>query len=240
MNIILSGYGRMGHEVESVAFNRGHVIVARLNDSKDWAELNKSQIDNSIVIDFSLPASVLDVYNYCFQHHLPIVSGTTGWLSNWDKVMEDCKQNNGTFFYASNFSLGVNIFFHLNQHLAEIMGKLTNYHPSITETHHIHKLDAPSGTAISLANQLIANNPKLEQWTLNTDFSDHELPVTSLREGEVPGTHVITYKSDEDEISIEHRTKNRRGFALGAVLAAEFVAGKTGVFSMKEMLKDLI
>ncbi len=240
MNIILSGYGRMGHEVETVALERGHTLVARLNDAEDWNGLNPSEIKNTVVIDFSLSESVLSVYGYCFQHQLPIVSGTTGWLEHWDTVVSDCQKNKGTFFYASNFSLGVNVFFHLNQQLAQIMGKLTNYQPSITEVHHIYKLDAPSGTAITLANQLIEQMPSLKKWTLQSERPSTELPISSFREGEVPGTHVVTYESDEDVISIEHRAKNRKGFALGAVLAAEFAAGKSGIFSMKDMLKELI
>jgi len=240
MNIIISGYGRMGKQVEQVALGRGHQILTRIEDGTGWKQLSFSPADKPVVIDFSLPEAAVEIYTRCFKLGLPIVSGTTGWLDRWEEVVTDCQRNNGTFFYASNFSLGVNIFFEVNQKLAKIMGKLEGYRASITETHHVHKLDAPSGTAITIANQIIGQIPSLEKWILDSGVSKEQLCINSLREGEVPGTHVVSYESEEDVISIEHRAKNRRGFALGAVMAAEFVQGKTGLFSMKDMLTDLL
>ncbi len=240
MNIIISGYGRMGKQVEQVAIGRGHHILACIEDAQGWEQLTFSPEDQPVVIDFSLPEVAVEVYTWCFQNGLPVVSGTTGWLARWEEVVAHCRQNNGTFLYASNFSLGVNIFFEINRKLASIMGKIDGYRPSITEIHHVHKLDAPSGTAITLANQLIEQMPSLKKWTLDSDFTNGQLPISSLRQGEVPGTHVVSYESEEDVIAIEHRAKNRRGFALGAVLAAEFVRGKSGVYTMKDVLTDLL
>ncbi len=240
MNIIISGYGRMGKQVEQVALGRGHQILARIEDAESWEQLSLSPTEKSVVIDFSLPEVAIEVYRCCFNKGLPIVSGTTGWLARWEEVVDMCKQHNGTFLYASNFSLGVNVFFEINQKLAKIMGKLDGYAASITETHHAHKLDAPSGTAITIANQIIEQIPSLEKWILDSGVSMEHLPITSLRLGEVPGTHMVSFESEEDVITIEHRAKNRRGFALGAVMAAEFVQGKTGLYSMKDVLTGLL
>jgi 4-hydroxy-tetrahydrodipicolinate reductase len=240
MNIILSGYGRMGHEVEKAALNRGHQIVARLDGKSDWDHLDVSLVENAVVVDFSQAAGVRDVYRYCFQHQLPVVSGTTGWLENWDEVIEECTLNGGVFFYASNFSMGVNILFYLNDQLAQIMSKVSGYTPKMKEIHHIHKLDAPSGTAITLANQVIARLDDLKAWTLKQPAEKGTLHIESVREGEVAGTHVVTYESEQDIISLVHEAKNRQGFALGAVLAAEFLAGKSGIYSMKDLMQDLI
>ncbi|MDP2723478.1 MAG: 4-hydroxy-tetrahydrodipicolinate reductase [Bacteroidales bacterium] len=240
MNIILSGYGRMGHEVEKAALNRGHQIVTRLDGKSDWDHLDVSLVENAVVVDFSQAAGVRDVYRYCFQHQLPVVSGTTGWLENWDEVIEECTLNGGAFFYASNFSMGVNILFYLNDQLAQIMSKVSGYTPKMKEIHHIHKLDAPSGTAITLANQVIARLDDLKAWTLKQPAEKGTLHIESVREGEVAGTHVVTYESEQDIISLVHEAKNRQGFALGAVLAAEFLAGKSGIYSMKDLMQDLI
>ena len=240
MNIILSGYGRMGHEVEKAALNRGHKIVARLDGKSDWDQLDLSLIGNAVVVDFSQPDAVMGVYKYCFQRKLPVISGTTGWLDKWDEVIEECTSNGGAFFYASNFSVGVNILFYLNEQLARIMSKVSGYEPKIKEIHHIHKLDAPSGTAITLANQIIDRLDNLNAWTLEQSGEKGTLSIDSIRQGEVPGTHEVTYESEQDIISLVHEAKNRQGFALGAILAAEFLAGKSGVYSMKDLMQDLI
>ncbi|MFA5417952.1 MAG: 4-hydroxy-tetrahydrodipicolinate reductase [Bacteroidales bacterium] len=240
MNIILSGYGRMGHEVEKAALKRGHQMVARLDGKSDWDRLDLSFIEDAVVVDFSQPGGVREVYKYCFRHQLPVVSGTTGWLEKWDEVVEECISNGGAFFYASNFSMGVNILFYLNDQLAQIMSKVSGYSPKLKEIHHIHKLDSPSGTAITLANQVIARLDNLKAWTLEQPAEIGKLPIESIREGEVPGTHVVTYESEHDLISLVHEAKNRQGFALGAVLAAEFLAGKSGIYSMEDLMQDLI
>lgn len=240
MNIILSGYGRMGHEVEKAALKRGHQIIARLDKKSEWDHLDLSSIENAVVVDFSQPDAVMDVYTFCFQHKLPVVSGTTGWIEKWAEVIKECTTNGSAFFYASNFSLGVNILFHLNEQLAQIMSKVSGYQPKIKEIHHIHKLDAPSGTAITLANQMIACFDDLSTWTLDSPSEQNKLTIESVREGEVPGTHEVTYESEQDIISLVHEAKNRQGFALGAVLAAEFLSGKTGVYSMQDMMQDLL
>ncbi len=240
MNIILSGYGRMGHEVEKAAQLRGHHIVARMDKKSDWNNLEINNLEKPVVIDFSLPDAVREVYSYCFNHQLPVISGTTGWLEKWDEVVRECTSLGGAFFYASNFSVGVNILFYLNEQLALIMSKVSGYTPKMKEIHHIHKLDAPSGTAITLANQIISRFGNLTSWTLEQPGENGTLSIESIREGEIPGTHEVTYESQQDIISLVHEAKNRQGFALGAVLAAEFLTGKSGVYSMKDLMQGLI
>ena len=230
MKIALLGYGRMGKEIEKIAISRGHEIVIKKE--------NDSIIDITIAdvaIDFSVPNSAFDNISNCFKNNVPVISGTTGWLDSYDNAVALCKEKKGGFIYASNFSVGVNIFFELNKQLAKMMGSIENYDISMEEIHHTKKLDAPSGTAITLAQGIIENTSK-ENWELNKITSEENIPIIAKRIPEVPGTHSVWYKSDVDTIEIKHTAHNRKGFALGAVIAAEWIIGKTGVFSMKDVL----
>lgn len=216
--------------LEKIGQQRGHTIVAKID--LDTKAIDYKNID--VAIDFSTPDSAFNNITNCFKNNVPVISGTTGWLQDYQKALEICKDNKGAFIYASNFSLGVNIFFELNQQLAKMMSGLEQYKVSLEEIHHIHKLDAPSGTAITLAEGVLAHN-KHTQWSLDGQ-EQGKLPIHSKREGEVPGTHSINYKSKEDSIHIEHVAHGREGFALGAIIAAEWILGKQGIFSMKDVL----
>ncbi|MEL7587717.1 MAG: dihydrodipicolinate reductase C-terminal domain-containing protein [Prolixibacteraceae bacterium] len=236
MKIALIGYGKMGRIIERIALNRGHEIVLKI-DLDNQHELTTENLGKAdVAIEFTIPESAFGNYSLCFQAGIPVVSGTTGWLKKKDAVLREMEQYNGTFFYASNFSLGVNLFFALNRKLASLMAGRDEYRVSMEEVHHIHKLDAPSGTAISLAEDLKAILPGVKSWTLGETDSPDQLPVNAIREGEVPGIHRVRYESDVDHILIEHSAKSREGFALGAVLAAEFSPGKKGLLSMNDLL----
>ena len=234
MKIALIGYGKMGKTIEQIALNRGHQIVSivDINNPEEFQSANFKSAD--VAIEFTTPATAFDNYMKSFAAGVPVVSGTTGWLDRIGEIKEKCEKEGKTFFYASNFSIGVNIFFALNKYLAKIMNNFPSYNISMTETHHIHKLDAPSGTAITLAEGIIEN---VDRWTLETAEQPTDLPIHAIREGEVPGIHEVTYESDVDYISIKHDAKSRAGFALGAVVAAEFTAGKKGFLGMDDMLK---
>ena len=229
MNIALLGYGRMGQTIAGIAKERGHNIVLTVDKGDEY---NLEGVD--IAIDFSIPEAAVTNISNCLNAGVPVVSGTTGWLDDYDKITELCKKENGAFLYASNFSVGVNLFFELNRQLAKMMSRFDDYKVSMEEVHHIHKLDAPSGTAITLA-EGISKNSKLNGWVLDKKEED-KITINSIREGEVPGTHTITYGSEVDEIKIEHKAHSRNGFALGAVIAAEWLKDKKGVFSMKDVL----
>ncbi|WP_411031544.1 4-hydroxy-tetrahydrodipicolinate reductase [Spongiimicrobium sp. 3-5] len=230
MNIALFGYGKMGKMLELTAEKRGHKIVAKID--VDTVDVDYSNID--VAIDFSTPTAAFDNIKSCLERNIPIISGTTGWLSDYDKAVALCEKKKGAFIYASNFSLGVNVFFELNSHLAKMMKNLKQYDVSMEEIHHTHKLDAPSGTAISLAEDIIQHT-NYTAWRLE-NASENTIPITSKRIGEVPGTHTVTYASEVDQIQITHAAHNREGFALGAIIAAEWIIDKTGVFSMKDVL----
>ena len=230
MKIALLGYGRMGKEIEQIALQRGHEIVIKTSKSEDY---DISLAD--IAIDFSVPTSAFHNISNCFNNNIPVISGTTGWLEKYDDAIELCKEKNGAFIYASNFSLGVNIFFELNNQLAKMMNTLEDYNVTIEEIHHTKKLDAPSGTAITLAEGIINNSSKRE-WSLDGESSEENIPITAIRTLEVPGTHTISYNSNIDSIDIKHTAHSRKGFALGAVVAAEWLVDKKGVFSMKDVL----
>ena len=234
MKIALIGYGKMGKTIEQIALNRGHQIVSivDINNPEEFQSDNFKSAD--VAIEFTTPATAFDNY---MKAGVPVVSGTTGWLDRIGEIKEKCAKEGKTFFYASNFSIGVNIFFALNKYLAKIMNNFPVYNVSMTETHHIHKLDAPSGTAITLAEGILENVDRKERWTLETAEQPTDLPIHAIREGEVPGIHEVTYESDVDYISIKHDAKSRAGFALGAVVAAEFTAGKKGFLGMDDMLK---
>lgn len=239
MNIIISGYGRMGREVENEALKRGHQILLKIDHASGWDNLGNIDIANSVVIDFSQPDMVIDILDHCFSHGIPVVTGTTGWHDQMDNVQNNCHQKNGTLFYAPNFSIGVNVFFRVNQHLAKMMSGINGYSLEIKETHHVHKLDAPSGTAIKAAEGIIAQNQQFRKWVKEKAIHESDLPIISKREGEVTGTHLVTYDSAVDSITLKHQAKNRSGFAIGAVLAAEFVQRKKGVFTMDDLLDKL-
>lgn len=230
MKIALFGYGRMGKMIEQVALQRGHEIVARID--VDTTDIDFSNMD--VAIDFSMPDAAFENITSCLNNGVPVISGTTGWLDKYDEAVAICKEIKGAFIYASNFSLGVNVFFELNIYLAAMMKNLKQYGVSMEEIHHIKKLDAPSGTAITLAEGIIAKTA-YKAWKLE-DASKNEILLTSKREGKVPGTHTVTYDSVVDSIEIKHTAHNREGFALGAVIAAEWIVEKTGVFSMRDVL----
>lgn len=235
MKIALVGYGKMGKTIEQIALNRGHEIVSiiDINNVQDFESEAFKQAD--VAIEFTTPATAFDNYMKCFAAGVPVVSGTTGWLSRLDEVKQMCEKEGKTFFYASNFSIGVNIFFAVNKYLAKIMNNFPSYDVRMTEVHHIHKLDAPSGTAITLAEGILENIERKNRWTLETAEKPTDLPIHAIREGEVPGIHEIIYESEADTISIKHDAKSRAGFALGAVIAAEFTAGKKGFLGMNDL-----
>ncbi|WP_027880663.1 4-hydroxy-tetrahydrodipicolinate reductase [Mesoflavibacter zeaxanthinifaciens] len=230
MKIALLGYGRMGQAIEQIAVSRGHDIVIKTSSNTGY---NIKEAD--VAIDFSIPNAAFNNISNCLNNDVPVISGTTGWLDKYNDAVSLCKKNKGAFIYASNFSLGVNIFFELNEILAKMMTKLEDYKVDIEEIHHTKKLDAPSGTAITLAEDVIKNHSQYSNWKLD-ESTENILPITAKRIPDVPGTHIITYKSDIDTIKIEHEAHSRQGFALGAVIAAEWIIGKTGVFTMKDVL----
>ena len=239
MKIALVGYGKMGKEIEKISLERGHEIVLII-DRDNHNNFTKENIQKAdIVIEFSTPDTAYDNYIKCIEAQVPVVSGTTGWLDKREALEDYCKLNKSGFFYASNFSLGVNLFFELNKKLASMMNNFSDYDVEMKEIHHIHKLDAPSGTAITLAEGIIDNIENKKAWELDDASKSYNLKIVAKREGEVPGTHIIKYASDVDEIEIAHRAYSRKGFALGAVVAAEFMKGKSGVYGMKELLKNL-
>jgi 4-hydroxy-tetrahydrodipicolinate reductase len=236
MNIALIGYGRMGHEIEKIALERGHKI-GLIIDIDNQSDLNAENLKNiDVVIEFTIPKSAIDNFKICFEAGVPVVSGTTGWLDKWDEVVANCNANKSAFFYASNFSLGVNLFFELNRKLAALMKPFNSYKPEMTEVHHTKKLDAPSGTAITLADDIIAGYDQLKGWVNEPSTDGSKLGIVSVREGDVPGIHTIKYESVDDYIEIAHSAKSRVGFAFGAVLAAEFTAGKKGLLNMNDLL----
>ena len=230
MKIALLGYGRMGQEIEKIATSRGHEIVIR-KDAGDSIDITKADV----AIDFSIPTSAFENISNCLENNVPVISGTTGWLEKYTEAVNLCKEKKGAFIYASNFSVGVNIFFELNKQLAKMMSNLEDYNISMEEIHHTKKLDAPSGTAITLAEGIIENTSK-ENWKLGTEISETNIPIEAKRIPDVPGTHTVWYSSEVDRIEIKHTAHNRKGFALGAVIAAEWIIGKTGVFTMKDVL----
>ena len=230
MKIALLGYGRMGKEIEQIALQRGHEIVIKDDGSADY-DITTADV----AIDFSIPTAAFNNISKCLNNNIPVVSGTTGWLDKYDDAIALCKEKKGAFIYASNFSLGVNLFFEMNKKFAEMMNNLEDYSTAIEEIHHTKKLDAPSGTAITLAEGIIEKTSKTA-WELDGSSSNEIIPITAVRTPEVPGTHTITYASDIDSIEIKHTAHNRKGFALGAVVASEWLANKSGVYSMKDVL----
>ncbi len=241
MKIALLGYGKMGKTIEAIALKRGHTIVLKLRKENTATTTDAQLKEADVAIEFSTPDTAVANILRCFCNNVPVVAGTTGWLGRMADVRSECATNEGGFFYASNFSIGVNLFFRLNEKLAEMMKAYPEYKITMEEIHHIHKLDSPSGTAITLAKGILANNNSISAYKdypaeFPSEFPSHELPIHSKRIGEVPGTHSINYTSSVDKITITHEAFNREGFALGAVLAAEFMAGKKGVYGMEDLL----
>lgn len=233
MRIALLGYGKMGKTIEKIALERGHEIVLKIDEDIKKHDLSIADV----AIDFSVPTAAFDNITTCFQYYLPVVSGTTGWLEKYEEAAAICKEKDGAFISASNFSIGVNLFFELNQTLAKLMNPFKEYSVEIEEVHHTQKLDAPSGTAISLAQQIVANSDK-SGWKLDS-AEENEIPVYAKRIENVPGTHTVSYKSAIDDIEIKHTAHSREGFALGAVIAAEWLRDKKGVFTMKDVLSGV-
>lgn len=236
MKIALIGYGKMGKEIEQIALSRGHSIVLKVDVNNEKTYSIEELKNADAAIEFSTPESAINNIYKCFEAGLPVVVGTTGWLNRLGEVKQKCIEKNQALFYASNYSIGVNLFFKLNEYLAILMKPYSEYNVSMEEIHHVHKLDAPSGTAISLANQVMGQIESKQKWVNNSTNNTNELSITSKRIDEVPGTHTVTYSSAVDEISITHLAHNRKGFALGAVIAAEWIIGKKGIFGMSDLM----
>lgn len=231
MKIALLGYGKMGKVIEKIALQRGHEIVLKKNAEDTFEGLENADI----AIDFSIPSAAISNISECINNRIPIVSGTTGWLENYNEMVALCNEKKAAFIYGSNFSLGVNLFFELNDYLSKIMSKFNQYDASMEEIHHTQKLDKPSGTAISLANAIINNTDK-NNWSIENPNAD-DVFIDVKRVDAVPGTHSVFYTSNEDTIEIKHTAHNREGFAIGAIIAAEWLIGKKGVFTMKDVLE---
>ncbi len=241
MKIALLGYGKMGKIIEEIAISRGHSIVLRVNSSNSATFSDSKLKQADVAIEFSRPDSVMQNISRCITAGVPIVVGTTGWYANLENVKNQVQSVNGALFHASNFSLGVNLFFKMNEQLAELMKPFPEYEPSIEEIHHIHKLDAPSGTGITLADGLLSHLGRKKNWKLYNEkgpesANDTDLPLIAIRTGEVPGTHTVTYTSSIDKISMTHEAFNRKGFATGSVVAAEWIKSRKGVFTMRDLL----
>lgn len=239
LKIGLLGYGKMGKEIEQLALESGHQISVIIDNETDWQQKGDELTKADVVIDFSTPKTVIANIEKCFNSNVPIVVGTTGWYSDFERIKNECKIKNQSFFYASNFSLGINIFSAINTKLAEIMNRFPEYELQITETHHTQKLDEPSGTAISLAEGILNKIERKATWELveeNKKSALNSIPIKAFRIENVPGTHEINYESSVDEIKIIHRAKNRKGFAKGAILAAEWIYNKKGVYTMSDLL----
>lgn len=239
MKIALIGYGKMGKTIERIALGRGHEIVSIIDI------YNQSDIDSNafrsadVAIEFTTPSTAVDNYLKAFAQGVPVVSGSTGWTARMPEIKAICDNGEATFFWTSNFSLGVNIFFAVNKYLASLMDGFNQYSPEMTEIHHIHKLDHPSGTAITLAEGLIDKVNRINEWTEETNSTD-QLLINHQRHGEVPGTHIVSWESEVDTITIEHKAKSREGFALGAVIAAEWVKGRKGFLTMDQLMHGLV
>ena len=252
MKIALIGYGKMGHMIEEIALQRGHEIVCKI-DVNNPEDIDSPEFCSAdVAIEFTNPTAAYGNYLKAFSHNVKVVSGSTGWMKDHKEDVEKlCADGKQTLFWASNFSIGVAIFSAVNRYLAKIMNQFPAYDVTMSETHHIHKLDAPSGTAITLAEEILENLDRKERWVKGTmqapdgsvsgsaECAANELPVSSIREGEVPGIHVIRYESEADSIILTHDAKNRKGFALGAVLAAEFTANKEGYLGMSDLFPFL-
>ena len=237
MNIALVGYGKMGKAIEQIALGRGHHISAKIEFSNKEEVSLLTPATTDVAIEFTQPESAFENIKACLEQGIPVVSGTTGWLAHKEEIEQLCQEKKGAFFYASNFSIGVNLFFSINKTLAKLMNDFqSDYEVSMEEIHHIHKLDEPSGTAITLSEGITEGFDKKKGWQLSNEKEDL-IHIKAVREGEVPGTHIINYSSDIDQIEIKHEAFNRKGFSTGAVVAAEWLKGKEGIFGMNDLLK---
>ena len=235
MKIGILGYGKMGRAIEALALQRGHEIGVCIDNPQQWAEREEALATCDVAVDFSQPDSAVDNIRRCFALNVPVVVGTTGWHDQLPTLISQCQAGNHALFVASNFSVGMNIMFALNQRLAELMNAHPEYEVSLTETHHIHKLDAPSGTASTLANDAIARLDRKQRWALDSPDAD-TLSIHAIRQGEVPGTHTLSYHCPHDTITLSHEAHSRQGFVLGAVLACEYMVGKRGFHTMSHLL----
>ena len=231
MKIALFGYGKMGKTIEQLALQKGHTIVLKTSGKSSLEKV----IEADVAIDFSTPKAAASNIKFCLERQIPIVCGTTGWLENYNEIINFCKNCNGAFIYASNFSIGVNLFFKMNEYIADLMKSWKGYQISLEEIHHTEKLDTPSGTAITLAEGIIKNSDKIS-WN-QKELKENNINITSKRIKDLKGTHRVNYQSEIDTISIQHEAHSRKGFALGALLAAEWLVGKKGIFTMKDVLK---
>lgn len=240
MKIALLGYGKMGKEIEKIALERGHEIILKIDIESDWTKAKALLATADVAIEFSTPQSTIQNIFHSFDVNVPVVVGTTGWMEQLDHVKEVCEKNNQTLFYASNFSIGVNLFFEINNKLALMMKKQDGYNVTMEEIHHTEKLDSPSGTALKLAEGIIEKYGKKKSWVNKATNDSEVLGIVSKRIDKVPGTHTVTWSSEIDDIELKHTAHNRKGFALGAVMAAEWVYDKRGVFTMHDMLSFMM
>ncbi len=240
MKIALLGYGKMGKEIEKIALERGHEIVVKIDIESDWTKAKALLASADVAIEFSTPQSTIQNIFHSFDVNVPVVVGTTGWMEQLDHVKQVCEKNGQTLFYASNFSIGVNLFFEINNKLALMMKKQDGYNVSMEEIHHTEKLDSPSGTALKLAEGIIEKYDRKKSWVNNATDEESVLGIVSKRIDKVPGTHTVTWSSEIDDIELKHTAHNRKGFALGAVMAAEWVSDKRGVFTMHDMLSFMM
>jgi len=236
MKLAIIGYGKMGHEVEQVALERGHQVIATIDNDTEWSERLGLVESADVAIEFSHPSVALINIHRTLETGLPLVCGTTGWYAELESITNFCKEKNSTFFYASNYSIGVNMFMAVNRHLAQLMNNYHEYDVVMEETHHVYKADAPSGTAITLAEDILANNRSKTNWTIELPAQKQELYIKPIRNRNTPGIHTVCWESPIDTIELTHTAKGRRGFALGAVIAAEWIKDKKGIFTMKDLL----
>lgn len=236
MKIALLGYGKMGKEIEKIALKRNHEVGVIIDNADDWDTKGSLLSQCQVAFEFTNRDNVITNIKKCFEANVPIVCGTTGWNDQFAEIEALCKQNGNALFYAPNFSIGIYIFKEINTKLAHIMQNMSDYKPSIEELHHIHKKDAPSGTALLLADEIISNIDRVTKWTASVEPAPDELEIRSFRVGDVVGSHSIIYDSKDDFIEIRHAAKKRAVFASGAIAAAEWIIGKKGVFSMKDLL----
>ncbi|MCC8088559.1 MAG: 4-hydroxy-tetrahydrodipicolinate reductase [Rikenellaceae bacterium] len=238
MKVALIGYGKMGKEIEKILLSKNHSVelIIDINNPEDFNSENLKKVD--VAIEFSAPDAAYSNIVKCIECGTPVVCGTTAWLDKYEDVVKLCKEKNGAFFYASNYSIGVNVFFKINRELARLMNKFNEYDVTVEEVHHTQKKDAPSGTAITIAEGILENLDRKERWICGTTTEPNELEVCAIRRSVVPGIHTVTYESETDLITIDHNAKSRRGFAVGAVAAAEFLCGKTGIYTMDDLMNE--
>ena len=236
MKLAIIGYGKMGHEIEQVALEHGHQVIVTIDNEIEWAERIDLVKSADVAIEFSHPSVALTNIHRALEAGIPLVCGTTGWYAELESITKLCKEKKGTFFYASNYSIGVNLYMAVNRYLAQLMNNHHEYDVVMEETHHVYKADAPSGTAITLAEDILANNKSKTNWTIELPAQKQELYIQPIRHRNTPGIHTVCWESAMDAIEITHTAKGRRGFALGAVIAAEWIKDKKGIFTMKDLL----